>query len=271
VQVGDGTDDIARKELQRLHDATSSHGCLFSPKTTIVNGAALQDAEMAEMVAHGMNLVWLPRSNVSLYGHGVDLSKTANIPAAIEKGITVAIGTDWSISGSQNLLDELRFADQIDNSQWGDVLPARTLVQMVTKNAAKVIGLSTTLGELAYGHKADLVVIGGDRAHPYDAILAATPRDVRLVAVGGKVLYGDAALKPLAQTAPACDTLDICGVSKFACVAQSGAASSDLLNERYDDLRGKIVSELHKYDDRKASEPFSPTTELCKCAPSSER
>ena len=267
VQIGDGTDDIARKEFQRLADATSPRGCLLSPKTTVVNGAALQDRELAEMVAHGMNLIWLPRSNVSLYGHSADLSKTADIPAAIEKGITVAIGTDWSITGSQNLLDELRFADQIDNTQWGDVLTPRTLVQMATKNAAKVIGLSTTLGELAYGHKADLVVIGGERGRPYDAILAATPRDVRLVIVGGKILYGDMAMKPLAQSTPACDSLDICGVNKFACVAQPGAASGDLLNERYDDLRGKIVSELHKYDDKKLAEEFSPTTELVKCAP----
>jgi len=266
VQIGDGTDDIARKEFQRLSDATSAHGCLLSPKTTIVNGAALQDHELTEMVAHGMNLVWLPHSNVSLYGHGVDLSKTADIPAAIEKGITVAIGTDWSITGSQNLLDELRFADQIDNTQWGDVLSPRTLVQMATKNAAKVIGLGTTLGELSYGHKADLVVIGGDRGRPYDAILAASPKDVRMVVVGGRILYGDMALKPLAQSTPACDSLDICGVNKFACVAQSGASSSDLLNERYDDLRGKIVSELHKYDDKKVSDEFSPTTELIKCA-----
>jgi hypothetical protein len=55
-------------------------------------------------------------------------------------------------------------------------------------------------------------------------------------------------------------------VNKFACVAQPGAASGDLLNERYDDLRGKIVSELHKYDDKKLAEEFSPTTELVKCA-----
>jgi hypothetical protein len=267
VQIGDGTDDIARKEFQRLHDASSSRGCLLSPKTAIVNGAALQDPEMTEMVAHGMSLVWLPRSNVSLYGHGTDLSKTANIPAAIEKGITVAIGTDWSITGSQNLLDELRFARQIDSTQWGDVLSPKMLVQMVTKNAAKVIGLQTTLGELAYGRKADLVVIGGDRTRPYDAILAATPRDVRLVVVGGKAIYGDAALKALGQTSPACDSLDICGVNKFACVAQPGGTSVDLLNERYDDMRGKIVSELHKYDDKKVSEPFSPTTELSRCAP----
>jgi hypothetical protein len=183
----------------------------------------------------------------------------------------VALGTDWSISGSQNLLDELRFADQIDNTQWGDVLSPKTLVQMVTRNAARVLGLQTVLGELAVGRKADLVVIGGDRARPYDALLAAAPRDVRLVAVGGRVLYGDTALRSLAQTAPACDLLDICGVRKFACIAQAGGSPSDLLGQPYDELRGKILNELNKYDEKKLSAPFSPTTELCKCPPAPDR
>lgn len=267
VRIGDGTDDIARKEFRRLFDATSNRGCLFSPRTTIVNGAALQDPDLAEMVVHGMSLVWLPRSNVSLYGHGTDLSRTANIPAAIEKGITVALGTDWSLSGSQNLLDELRFADRVDNTQWGDVLSPKMLVQMVTRNAARALGLQAVLGELSSGHKADFLVIAGDRARPYDALLAAAPKDIRLVSVGGRVVYGDIALRSLAPAGPACDSLDICGVNKFACVAQSGGAPSDLLGQRYDDLRGRIISEMSKYDDKKLSEAFSPTAELCKCAP----
>jgi 5-methylthioadenosine/S-adenosylhomocysteine deaminase len=265
VEVGDGTDDIARKEIDRLSGATTSRGCLLSPRTTIVNGAALQDPELAELAAHGMGLVWLPKSNVTLYGHGADLSQTANIPAALERGITVALGTDGSVSGSQNLLDELRFADRIDNTQWGDILTPKALVQMVTKNAAKVLGLQAVLGELAVGRKADIVVIGGDRARPYDALLAAAPRDVRLVAVGGRVLYGDAALRSLGQPAPPCDTLDVCGVSKFACVAQAGGSASDVLGQRYDDLRGKLLTELKKYDEKKLTAPFSPPTELCKC------
>jgi hypothetical protein len=245
----------------------------LSPRTTIVTGAALQDPDLAEMAAHGMGLVWLPKSNVSLYGHGTDLSQTANIPAAIEKGITVALGTDGSLSGSQNLLDELRFADRIDNTQWGDILTPKALVQMVTKNAAKVLGLQTVLGELAVGRKADILVIGGDRARPYDALLAAAPKDVRLVIVAGRAIYGDAPLRPLGQSTPPCDTIDMCGVSKFACVAQAGGSAADLLGERYDDLRGKILTELKKYDEKKLSAPFSPATELCKCAtsPSGDR
>ena len=100
---------------------------------------------------------------------------------------------------------------------------------MATKNPAKLLGLSTVLGELAPGRKADVAVVSGDRARPYEAILAATPKEVRLVIVGGKVLYGDAFIRSLGQATPDCDAVDVCGASKFACVAQSGGAAADKL------------------------------------------
>src|SRR5262249_48559112 len=102
-----------------------------------------------------------PRSNIFLFGHGTDLSRTTNIPAALEKNIVIALAPDWSIGGSQNLLAELRYADLVDNTQWGDVLTPGLLLQMVTKNPARILGLTGTLGELDPGRKADVVVIGG--------------------------------------------------------------------------------------------------------------
>jgi cytosine/adenosine deaminase-related metal-dependent hydrolase len=266
IHIGEGVDAKSRNEFQKLIDVTTVDGCLLSPKTSIVHGTALQEPEFAQMGAHGMSLVWSPRSNIFLYGHGTDLTKTTNIPAALEKGINIALAPDWSIGGSQNLLDELRFADKVDNTQWGDALSAKTLVRMVTKNPARALGLSEVLGELAPGRKADLAVIGGDRMKPYDAIVAATPKGVRLVLVGGKALYGDTALRVLGQSAPECDPLDICGAAKFACVAQSGGAAADKLGQTYAQVHDMIESALTAYDAAHASQPpFSPMAELYHC------
>src|SRR5204862_6914379 len=110
-----------------------------------------------------------------LYGWGTDFTKTANIPLALSKGINVALAPDWSIGGSQNLLDELRFADLVDNTAWGDQISPQMLVEMVTTHAAAALGLETVLGSLAPGMKADIMVIGGDTCSPYDALLAAHP------------------------------------------------------------------------------------------------
>ena len=117
---------------------------------------------------------------------------------------------DWSIGGSQNMLDELRYANQVDDAEFGDMLDAKALVTMATKNAAKALALDGVIGTLEVGKKADVVVVGGDVDKPYDALLAATPATVRLVIVGGVPLYGDIQLVGVAPKAPGCETLGVC-------------------------------------------------------------
>jgi Amidohydrolase family len=204
--------------------------------------------------------------NVFLYGGGTDLTKNPNIPLALEKGINVALGPDWSIGGSQNLLDEMRFADHVDNTLWGDVITPKTLLQMATKNGAKALGLGAVLGSLEVGKKADLFVIGGDVANPYDAVLAATPVDVRLVMVGGVALYGDPSLAALGPASPGCEALDVCCRSKFACVASPSFSSNDKFGQTYAEIRGALEQGLADYDAMQLSPyTWSPMTDLVRC------
>ena len=174
------------------------------------------------MAAHGMGLVWSPRSNVFLYGarhRSLEDRRTSRRPS--RRGSPSRSAPDWSIGGSRRTCSTSCASPTRSTTRSGATSSRRkTLVQMATKNAAKVFGL-VHHARRAGGRptRPTCVVIGGDRTQPYDALLAATPKDVRLVVVGGKVLYGDTALRPLAQTSPACDSLDICGVSKFACVS----------------------------------------------------
>ncbi|MCA9620146.1 MAG: amidohydrolase family protein, partial [Myxococcales bacterium] len=227
VHIGEGTDQAARDELADLAAAGTAE-CLLAPQTTIVHGTAFQDAEFDILAQHGMSLSWSPRSNVFLYGGGTDLSATTDIPLALSKGIRVALSPDWSIGGSVNLLEELKFADLVDNSEWGDSLTPQMLVEMVTKNAAEVLSFGDQIGQLAPGFKADVTVIGGDPNLPYASVVAATPNHVRMVFVGGKLLYGDDQLEALAPANPGCEALDICGRNKFVCVAAPGGTTSNL-------------------------------------------
>ena len=106
-----------------------------------------------------MSLVWSPRSNVFLYGDGTDLTKTTNIATGARwKGINVASAPDWSIGGSQNMLDEMRFADEVDDARCGDLLTPRDIVDMVTINAAVALGVEPYLGSLVEGKRADIAV-----------------------------------------------------------------------------------------------------------------
>ncbi len=268
VHVGEGVDQTSRNELSKLATISTQPECLLQPKTAVIHGTAFGEAEMTTLASHGMSLVWSPRSNVFLYGAGTDLTKTANIPLALSKGINIALAPDWSIGGSQNMLDELRFADLVDNTVWGDQLSPLMLFRMVTINAARALGLQAFLGSLEVGKKADIMVIAGDAADPYGSLLRATPRDVRLVMVGGTALYGDEAVMPLGNPNPGCEAWDICGGSKFACIAQAGGTATNKLGQTYADIKTALDQGLAAYDAMDLSQwNFSPITPVVKCGP----
>ncbi|RYE74381.1 MAG: hypothetical protein EOO74_11630, partial [Myxococcales bacterium] len=183
IHNGEGTDATAKNEFEKLRTLTTPAGCLLAPQTTITHAVAFDDTEFTEMGQKGMKMVWSPQSNISLYG------ATANVPLARSRGVTIALGPDWSMGGSVNMLNELRFADQWDNDHWSNILSPRELFEMATVNGAKAVGLDDSIGSLKAGLYADLFVFGGDAAAPYDALLATSPATVRLTMVGGRVLY----------------------------------------------------------------------------------
>lgn len=264
IHIAEGTNQSAKDEFQDLIEITTVDGCLIDPRTTIVHGTALDGTEFGQMAAAGMSLVWSPRSNVALYGAGVDFTKTTDIPLARSLGINVALAPDWSMGGSQNLLDELRFANLLDDTQWGDVLSPQDLFEMVSVNAAAALGLSGVIGSLEVGAKADIMVISGSGADPYGSLLLATPADVRLVMVGGVPLYGEPVLEPLAPANPGCEVFDACCIEKFVCVALP--QTNNFLNQTLAQIETNLSIELAAYDDLDLTQwDFSPLTPIVRC------
>ncbi|MEO7091941.1 MAG: amidohydrolase family protein, partial [Polyangiales bacterium] len=167
---------------------------------------------------------------------------------------------------SQNMLDELRFADKVDNASWGNILTPKMLVQMATINGAKNLGLSAKIGSLAVGLKADIMVISGDVSAPYDAVLAARPRDVQLVMVGGVALVGALPLQPIAPSSPACETLDVCCATKFICVAASGGTTTNKFGQTFAEIQGALSKGLTDYDAMGLTAyKFAPLTPVVRC------
>jgi cytosine/adenosine deaminase-related metal-dependent hydrolase len=263
VHCGEGKNQAAHDELTTLSNANG--GCLLVPQTAITHATAFDAAQLAMMGQKGMKITWSPTSNVGLYGI------TADIPMALANNVLVALAPDWSLGGGgQNMLDEMRFADAWDDAHFGNKLDAAALVAMTTKNAAVVSAYDDMIGKLAVGYYADIVVYGGSRATPYASIVAARPKDVRLTMVGGKALYGDAALKPLGPTAPGCEDVTICGASKFLCVAE--AATTDKLDQTYAQIKAALEAALTDADAVRdpalyggSAFTFAPLAPLAKC------
>jgi len=259
IHVGEGDDAKASAELAAIGTMTTPANCLYAPQTAITHGVAFTQADFSLMASAGMKLVWSPQSNVSLYG------VTADIPTALAAGVTIAIAPDWSMGGSQNLLDEMHFADAWDDMHWGNTLAPQDIFAMATTHAASVLALGTQLGKLAPGYLADLAVYAGDPNAPYAAILGSQPQDVRLVMVGGVPLYGDATLAAAGPAQPGCESIDICGTSKFLCVATTDTTNK--MNQTYADITAAITKGLADAD---AATPgdgfnFSPLTPLVTC------
>jgi hypothetical protein len=265
IHVGEGVDATALSEWADLGSITTTPGCLYAPQTAITHGTAFGDAEFSVMGDKKMKLVWSPASNMALY------KATTNIPLALDKGVLVAVAPDWSMGGSPNMLDELRAAKKVSDEKWKGRLTPRMLVEMGTKNAATVLALQDRLGTIKKGYIADLFVVPKAGNDAYDAILAAQSKDVELTMIGGKVLYGDEALRPIAAFGPACEPLDLCGTKKFACVAVPGS-TGDKLNQSFADIKNLLDAALTELDQARVTVgnktdglKFSPVAPLANC------
>ncbi|MEQ8280681.1 MAG: lamin tail domain-containing protein [Deltaproteobacteria bacterium] len=211
--IAEGIDVTARNEFLCLSGIDSTGSDVLDSKTAVIHGIGLIATDYAAMAAEGSSLIWSPRSNISLYGH------TAQVVLAKRSGVNIALGTDWTQTGSINLLRELRCAEQFNRENLGSAFNERELVAMVTSNAAASMGSAMRLGTLAAGREADITIFNGATNGGYRAILDADPEDIVLVLRSGSVLYGDAEIvSALPGGATGCEMLDVCGVNKRACV-----------------------------------------------------
>jgi len=254
VHVSEGVpgDTTAAKEWT----STLTKG-LDVQQLSIIHGTSLGAAEFQHMADKGMKLIWSPKSNMFLYGKTtrIDLAR------AVTPHLTIALGPDWSMGGSVNLLDELNYAWALSQQQWPGVLTAKDLVKMVTSEAARAIEVQGQLGTIEVGKLADLLVLSGDTADPWTSMVQARPGHVRLVMVNGAVLYGDASLSASA-TLPECETVDVCGRSRFLCVKEQSTTAK--LYQTYADIEGAISSALQAYDAANGTH-FAPIAPLAKC------
>lgn len=208
VHLSEGVTESTRRELTLL----SRHG--FLKKGLIaIHGVALNDADLKTLHDGGAGLVWSPRSNLELYGTTLDLK------SALAAGLTIAISPDWSPSGSAGMIPEMAYAwrwlEDVDTP-----VTAKSLVEMATINPAALLGDKT--GRIEKSDAADLLVVAPNgRSDPYETLIETQPAGVRLVVVGGKPLYGDAALLTKVNPTAKAEPLTVCGAAKVIDMSDS--------------------------------------------------
>jgi cytosine/adenosine deaminase-related metal-dependent hydrolase len=209
--VAEGIGPEARNEFTCIRMGATD---LVQPQSAFVHGVGLLPPDISEMATHGTALIWSPRSNVTLYGD------TAHVTEYARLGVPIALGSDWIISGSMNMLRELRCADSLDTNFYGDFFTDEALWLMATRDAAAALAVDDAIGVIATGRTADLAIFNGATHRDHRAVIDAAPGDVTLVLRGGAALYGDAAVVAALPGGAMCDPLDVCGVGKRVCVAR---------------------------------------------------
>lgn len=177
LHLSEGLDDSARAHFEALRRSNGSWA--ITPSLCGIHCAGLNTADLGVMAQNGGSMVWSPLSNLLLYGG------TANVAAAKSAGIVIGLGSDWSPSGSKNLLGELKAARAWSSLAQPSLFTDAELVAMVTCNAAKILKWDRVLGSLERGKRADLLAIAGSTKDPYAQLLEAREDAVELVVING--------------------------------------------------------------------------------------
>ncbi len=185
IHLAEGTDARASAELAQLE----ALGCLQA-NTVLVHGVGLRQRDLDLLLARGASLVWCPGSNLSILGATLE-------PRRLLEGGRLALGTDARLSGSRDLLAELRLAAGPPG-----YLSPRQAFALASRGGSRVLGLPA-VGGLKAGQHADLLLVADGGGDPYAALLRLERRDLRAVVRGGLPVLADPDLAEMFQ---------VCGV-----------------------------------------------------------
>jgi 5-methylthioadenosine/S-adenosylhomocysteine deaminase len=212
LHLSEGTDDSAESHFQALHLGTGEWA--IEKSLAGIHCVSLTRADYDVMASKGASMVWSPLSNLLLYG------KTADIKAARSAGVRAGIGSDWSPSGSKNLLFELRVARLVGQTVGG--ISDRDLLAMATTNAAGILGWSRKLGSLEKGKLADLIVINEQTHDAYEHIFQASETDVALTVIDGVARAGSRRLMTALGGGRPTERVNIGSTTRLLDLAQDG-------------------------------------------------
>ncbi|MDR3334412.1 MAG: amidohydrolase family protein [Treponema sp.] len=151
----------------------------------LIHCIGFSDEDIQRVAKAGASVSWCAASNMFMF------NVTCKIRKFLQAGINVTIGTDSTHTGSYNLFAEMHYARDLYRQLYGEELPARTLFEMVTINAARAFWMQDRIGTLEQGKLADMLVLKGRKDDPYENLAAASMEDIELLTLEGKPLYGE--------------------------------------------------------------------------------
>ena len=155
----------------------------------------VSESDAALLRASGTAVSHNPESNMKL------ASGTAPVPLYLKTGVTVGLATDGAASNNDlDMFEAMRTASLLHKLTTGDprAVSATTALEMATIGGARALGMSSQIGSLEAGKRADVIVVSMAAArqtplyNPASHLVYATRGDdVRTTIVNGRVLMRD--------------------------------------------------------------------------------
>jgi 5-methylthioadenosine/S-adenosylhomocysteine deaminase len=165
---------------------------LFEHGVLAAHCVHVSSEDIAIMKEKNVRVSHNPGSNMKL------ASGVAPLPAMIEAGLCIGLGTDGASSNNNlDMLEEMRLAALLHkvSTMKPEVIPATEAIALATSSGAAALGLGKVIGMLAPGYQADLTVVAMDSPQWYPRhnrasllAYAANAADVDTVLVAGRVL-----------------------------------------------------------------------------------
>lgn len=188
--------ELAARYRVRIHSdafggmirlAVKDENALLGPDVHLQHCMGLSDEEVGILADTGTNV-----------GHAA--GGPSPVTAMLQAGITVAVTTDGASRRPFDLIQAARGVQAALQLRTGDpwILPVGKLLEMITIDAARAMGLDGEIGSLEVGKKADIITV--DMAQPHltpgwmpvhRLIYQGSGSDVDTVIVDGTVLMSE--------------------------------------------------------------------------------
>jgi hypothetical protein len=211
THTAEGINDYAHEEF-RCQSTSFMGGRDYTEKNVgHIHGVGLEAVDYYNMARDRSKLVWSPRSNISLYGN------TAMAPLFHRLGGTVALGTDWTYSGSATVIREMACVADLNPAAYGGYFSDEDIWIMATYGGAVATSTETLIGDLRPGLIADLAVFAATGGQLHRAVIDATTDDVALVVRDGDVMFGEADVVAALDPGGTCELTTVCGQERRIC------------------------------------------------------
>lgn len=179
THIEEGFDEESKKGIEYLLEKE----CL-SEYTVLIHGVGFSNEDIKNIQKHKSHFVWCPVSNMYMFNH------TAKIKEILESGINTCIGTDSPMSGSLNILQEVKYAKYLYQKMYSEELDNKKIFEMITINPAKAFRLDSEIGSLEKGKNAEFILIKNREKNPYSLLFQTDIENIDCIFLNGKPIYG---------------------------------------------------------------------------------